>query len=204
MLSFSKSALAVVLILSAGTASAGKKRVTLYFQPTHPPNAPCLNLPLISWEESDSFFKDVKQVKSKGAVGYRRGNDIIENFPDELTVNILFLRGNWLFSTCGAGLRFDPETVCIHAEWRDGSQARTAKGTVVQSESGTIGTVWCEDRCTEGWQYKLRIESENVSLADNLVIRIDAENGSSLAEYVGKVAAVEVERTPSANLAPLP
>jgi hypothetical protein len=204
MSSISKPALALVLIMNAMTASAGKKRVTLDFQPAHPPSSPCLKSPFISWEESDLFFKGVKQVKSNHGVEYCRGNDIVQIFPDELTINVVFWHVPQLFGTCGAGFQVDPATVRFHAEWRNGSQTRTAKGTVIQSEPAKIGTVWCEDGCTESWQYQLRIESDNVSLEDTLVIRMDGEDGSPVAECIGNVAAVDAERTSAANLAPLP
>jgi len=204
MVSASKAVIVVGLFFYALTASAGKKRVTFDFQPTHPPSSPCLNSPLISWEESDSFFKDVKQVKTKGALEYRKGNHIIHNFPDEMVVHIVFLRGHWLFGTCGAGFRFDPATVSFHAEWRDGPQTRTANGTVVQSDPSKVVRIWCEDGCVETWEYQLRIESENVPLLDSLVIRMDGENGSRLAEYVGKATAIAVEQTRSPNLSPAP
>jgi len=40
--------------------------------------------------------------------------------------------------------------------------------------------------------YELRIDSQNVPLRDSLVIRIEAEDGTRLAEYIGKLGTNEL------------
>ena len=70
-------------------------------------------------------------------------------------------------------------------EWKHDFQVVRAEGSFVVSEEAP--QTWCEDRCSGHWIYELRIDSQNVPLQDDLVIRIEAEDGTRLAEYVGRL-----------------
>jgi hypothetical protein len=179
----------VLFIVSAtliGTASAGGKNVNgLSFRPSPQPKVPCLFQPFQIWQQPDPFFKNLKQVKSKGTVQYRRGRDVVENFPDSTNITVEFWQGVREFDACNPLPRFDPAKVKFHLEWKHDSQVVPAEGSFVVSEEPP--QTWCEDRCSRHWTYELRIDSQNVPLQDSLVIRIEAEDGARLAEYIGKL-----------------
>jgi hypothetical protein len=60
--------------------------------------------------------------------------------------------------------------------------------------------MWCEERCVVRWSYELRIDSQNVPLQNDLVIKIEAQDGTRLAEYVGKLASSNVQAQPVFDL----
>ena len=182
----------LLLALSAmliSEAWGGDKTVNgLSFQLSPPPKAPCLFQPFHVWQEPNPFFKNLKQVKGKQSLQYRRGDDIIANFSDSMTIRVWFWKGVSVsaFNSCSALPAFNPARIKFQAEWKNDSQTVPAKGNFVQSEQASPQT-WCEDKCVDGWIYELRIDSENVPLRDDLVIRIEAQDGTRLAEYVGKL-----------------
>jgi len=70
-------------------------------------------------------------------------------------------------------------------EWKHDAHIVPAKGTFFVSEESQ--QTWCEDKCSGRWKYELTIDSQNVPLQHNLIIRIEAEDGTRLAEYVGEL-----------------
>ena len=151
---------------------------------------PCLSQPFQIWHWPDPiFFKDLKQVKSKpGTRQYRRGRDLVDNFPDSTDITVEFWPGLPEFKACSALPPFDPANVKFHLEWKHDAQIVPAKGTFFVSEESQ--QPWCEDNCSGRWTYQLRIDSQDVPLHDNLIIRIEAEDGTRLAEYVGELDAL--------------
>jgi hypothetical protein len=168
------------------TAWAGGKNVNgLTFKPSPQPRVPCLFQLFHVWHQQDPFFKDLKQVKSKHAFQYRRGREVVENFPDSTSITIAFWQGMPGFDFCNTLPAFDPAKVKFHTEWKNDSHTVPAKGSFVASEEAP--QLWCEDKCGGRWSYELRIDSQNVPLQDNLIIRIEAEDGTRLAEYTGEL-----------------
>jgi hypothetical protein len=128
-------------------------------------------------------------VKSKpGTRQYRRGRDLVESFPDSTDITVEFWPGLPEFKACSALPPFDPANVKFHLEWKHDAQIVPAKGTFFVSEESQ--QPWCEDNCSGRWTYQLRIDSQDVPLHDNLIIRIEAEDGTRLAEYVGELDAL--------------
>ena len=169
------------------SAPAGQKKVTgLTFQPSQSSQTPCAYSPIHISQEPNAFFQDLKQVKAKGMAEYRHGKEVVATFPDELTLRVEIARGVTTMPTCGVKANFYSATVQFRAEWWDGSQRIVVKGTVVRTD-WEAPAIWCEDSCGGYWEYELRIDSENVPLKDRLLVRVDTENGTSLAEYVGEL-----------------
>ena len=81
---------------------------------------------------------------------------------------------------------FDPAKLKFRATWHDTSQTKIADGTVVATEWQDPGP-WCEDRCGGLWVYELRIDSEKLPLATQLAITIDSDDGTHLAEFLGRL-----------------
>jgi hypothetical protein len=148
-------------------------------------------------------------VKAKGKSQYRRGGESVTNFPDTTTVKVVFSRGPAGLDACAILPPFDPARINFRVEWRDGQHAVLAKGKFVESREPRRET-WCEDGCSGGqWIYELRVDSQGMPFADELVIRIEATDGTCLAEFVGKVTESDAppanfQLIQATNLAPAP
>ena len=191
-----------VILLSSARAGQKKKISGLIFQPSQNSKTPCVYSPIHISQEPNAFFQDLKQVKAKGTTEYRHGKDAVATFPDELTLRVEIVRGPATMPTCGVTPNFDSATVQFRAEWWNGSQRVAAKGTVVRTD-WEAPAIWCEDGCGGYWEYELRIDSENVPLKDQLVVRVDTENGTPIAEYVSELGTNDPNQM-SPNLAPVP
>ena len=174
---------AALLALVSSPAFAGKKKIdSLIFQPAHASVAGCAQGPFLVLQEPDPFFKNFTRAKTHGIEQFRRGEEVVDKFPDELTVTVQFSQ-NAVPSLCPV-IGLDPKSLKFRATWRDAGSTKVAAGTVVESELLDQGP-WCEDKCGGMWKYELRINSEGVSLQDRLVINVDATDGTHIAEYVG-------------------
>jgi hypothetical protein len=180
--------LALSTMLISGAWAGGKKVSGLSLQSSPQPKAPCLSQPFHIWHKPDAFFKNLKQVKRKRTLLYRRGNDVVANFPDSTTIIVDFWQGLSGPSACSILPVFDPARVRLRAEWRNDSQTMPATGNFAIAGK-TSPQSWCEDKCVVRWTYELTIDSQNVPLQNDLLLRIETDNGSRLAEYVGKLSA---------------
>lgn len=189
--------LLTVAVAVTGHGWAGKKTVHgLLFQPNPLPKTPCRVEPFYVWHDPDPFFKDLKQVKNHAAVEYRRGQDLVTSFPEAIVVRILYWpQGAPEVGACALVPAFDPAKVKFRVEWRSEGLHLPADGDFVVSGSAAPRP-WCEEKCAGQWSYELTIDSQNISLRSDLVIRIETAEGVRLTEYVGKIS--------TENLPPLP
>ena len=185
--------LALPAMLISEVWAGGKTVNGLSFQLSPQPKAPCLFQPFHIRQDSDPFFKDLKQVKSKHTLQYRRGNNVVANFPDSITIRVAFWKAVAEFNSCNPLPAFDPAKLKFRVEWKNDSQIVPANGKFIQFEE-SLPQTWCEDKCAGGWEYELRIDSQNVPLQDDLVIRIEAQDGTRLAEYVGKLSTADSQQ----------
>jgi len=185
--------------LLVSEAWAAKTVNGLNFQPSPPPAKECMYQPFHVSHERDAFFQELKQTKSKGTLQYRKGRDIVVRYPDFTTVRVEFWRGLPEFGSCRALPAFDPAKLKFHIDWRNPSRTTPANGKVVQWQESSAQP-WCEDKCGGRWVYELRIDSQDVPLQDDLVIRIDSQDGSRLAEYVGKLGRVNSQQQRSVRI----
>jgi hypothetical protein len=184
-------ALLIGSVVFAGQAWAGAKTVNgLAFQLSPPPKEHCLFQPFHVWHERDAFFKGLKQVKTKPTTQYRRGHDVVENYPDSTTVRVELGQGLPEFNSCIVLPKFDPAKLQFRVEWQIGSQVAPAKGTFVVAERSSPQP-WCENRCTDYWAYELRIDSQNVPLQSELLLTIETKDGTRLAKYLGKLSTAQ-------------
>jgi hypothetical protein len=175
-----------LLTLLPFSSSAGKNKIEgLAFQPAQVAGSPKCFDPMFSIEqEPDTFFKGLKHAKNHGVVTFRRGNSVVENFPDELRLKVLFVRRRTEFGSCAVEGAFDPARIKFRAEWKSGSRSQAAEGVIVQSEWQNPGP-WCEDHCDGYWIYELRINSAGVALTNQLFVAVNAEDGTRLEQLVG-------------------
>jgi hypothetical protein len=72
------------------------------------------------------------------------------------------------------------------------STSRTLPADGVALQQQDLGPEpFCELKCANTWIYKLRIESKEIPLTDNLVIVIDSPEGKHLANPVGGLGSLE-------------
>jgi len=135
-------------------------------------------------QEPDPYFQDIRKSRVDGSVRFERTGKILENFPDELTLHLVFLP-NPHFCTVAVP-QFDPEKIKFKAVWRNESQILPAEGTFFLSERPEP-RIWCEDHCGGSWVYELRIESAGVPLTDQLEVTVEAENGSRIVQFAGEL-----------------
>jgi len=186
----------VLIALSAllvSEAWAGKTVNGLSFELSPPPTKQCIYQPFQVRHEPNAFFKGLKEVKGKSPPQYRKGHDIVANYPDSTTVRVEFWQGLPEMNSCSPLPTFDPAKLKFHVEWQNSSQAVPAKGNSVDSQELSPQT-WCEDKCAGHWVYALRIDSEDVPLQSNLVLTIETEGGTRLAKYVGKLSTTKVQQ----------
>jgi hypothetical protein len=180
-----------VVVLSATLitlALAREKKVYgLGFAPTQQANAPCGPRDFFVSHQADSFFSNLKVAKSKGIAHYYRGHAAVASFPDSTVVRVLFWHFPSVTNVCSPLPTFNPAKVQFNVEWKDNGQVVPGKGSFVKSQEAAPAS-WCEDSCAGAWVYELRIDSQNVPLNDSLVIRIDAQDGTRLAEYTGRLS----------------
>src|SRR5204862_918662 len=109
--------LALCAMLVSEAWAAGKSVYGLSFQLSQPLKAPCLLQAFHVWQEPDPFFKNLKQVKGKRTLQYRRGHNIVANYPDSTIVRVVFSQGVSRFNTCHALPPVDPQQDKFHLEW---------------------------------------------------------------------------------------
>jgi hypothetical protein len=179
-------ALAFSALLINEAWAGGKTIKGLSFQLSPSPKQQCLYQPFHVRQEPDAFFKGLKQVRSKGKSEYRKGHDIVTNYPDLITVRVELSQSLTEFNSCGALPRFDPANLRFLVEWHNNSKLMPAGGKFLVSKM--LPPTWSEDRCGEYCAYELRIDAQDVALQSDLVITIETLDGALLAKYVGKVS----------------
>jgi hypothetical protein len=147
-------------------------------------------------QEPNPFLMNVVEFKEKGVVKFRSDTQTVENYPDEITLRIEY-RVDAAFSKPTLSTKppkacdpIDPGRVRVKATWSNTSRTLAADGTVLQQQD--VGPEsFCELKCSDLWVYKLRIESKDVPLTDNLVILIDSPDGRHFAKLAGGLGPLE-------------
>ena len=175
---------AVSAMLVSGASAGGKKINGLNFQLALADS--CFSQYIYIWPAPDPYFENLTQRKIRGIPQYRRGNNIVASFPDSTTVLVVFWQDLSALSACGTA--FDPARLKFYLLWNNDSQTIPAnvKSVFVRK---SLPQNWCEYKCSTRWTYELKIDSQDVPLHNDLLLRIESEDGGRLAEYVGKLSA---------------
>lgn len=164
-----------------------KSVVGLDFQPSTLPRPNCTAQPFFVSQERDEFYKGLKEVKSKPAVPYRRGHDVVVSYPDSTKVRLELWKEFPETNPCLVLPKFDPAKLQFRVEWQNGQQIVPGKGKFAVSEPSSPQP-WCEDKCRAVWAYELTVDSEKVPLQSQLILTIETEDGTQLAKYLGKLS----------------
>lgn len=146
-------------------------------------------------QEPNPFLINVTEFEEKGVIRFRSNTGILENYPDAITLRIEYALQPGFLST---GVRkpsavcdsIDPSLFKFKALWSNISRALPADVVVLQRDN--LGPEpFCELRCADVWNYKLRIKSKNIPLTDNLLILVDSPKGKLLAKLVGALGPLD-------------
>jgi len=181
-----------VALVSSSPAKSKPKNMSIWMMPLEGCS---------SWfyveQEPNPFLMNVLEFKEKGVVKFRSDSGVMENYPNEITLRIQYRRADDGFLSTTASTKppkvcepIDPSRVKFKATWNNKSRSLRAEGIVLQQEN--LGPeAFCELKCSDLWLYKLRIESTDVPLTDNLLILIDSVEGKHLAKLVGGLGPLE-------------
>jgi hypothetical protein len=127
----------------------------------------------------DSSLAKLRKKRSAAGTEFHRGKNVVDRFPDELMVELSVtdcaspyavpVRRNIL-----ASMQFE-------AQWRRGSEERPVSGLYVPRMRSTEGSPEPSDTIQI---YELSIQSADVPLTDQLVLRVSSADGKKIAEFV--------------------
>ena len=148
-------------------------------------------------QEPSPFLKNVEEVKVNGAVRFRQGSTLLENFPDDITLNVTYRSDpGGIFRGQRAPCKtFDPGAVKIAPKWKSNTGTTIANGAM--SAKKLPPEPMCETTCAESWVYTLAIESRNIPLTNDLVLTIDADDGTHIATLRGGLGPLTMAITPA-------
>lgn len=174
-------------LLIALIAFASEKRVVgMEFSSTELVKSSTLSPFRISLVQNP-FFAGLREIRKKKTVEYRRGNEVVSNFPDEITVKVEVTPPPLIQGQPGIPAGFKAEGVKFSAAWNDGTRTVAARGMSVVEQTEKSPAL-CEDACGGYAEFELRIESAGRPLTDRILIRIDTTDGHPLGEYAGVVS----------------
>jgi hypothetical protein len=157
--------------------------------------------PFFASAESDPNWSDVKVVKVKGVMNVRRGDSLVESYPEEIRLHITY-------GSAYDGVQFSkPAPNCTEsldaahfqfsASWKNQSRTVPAHGSLLNAEWHPP-TPWCELRCHDWWTYEIRLESANIPITDELLVTVHTPDGKLVSTLVGHLEPVERKATPTA------
>ena len=184
--------LASLVLVSSALAKSKPKNMSIWMMPVDSCNA------LFEVEqEPNPFLTNVIEFKEKGVVRFRRDKEMLENFPDDVTLIINYRKAEAGFYKTSVTTKaqkaceeLDPSRVQFKVMWSNKLRTLNADGIVLQQQNRGP-EAFCELKCADLWVYELRIESKNVPLTDNLVILIDSPEGRHLAKLAGGLGPLE-------------
>jgi hypothetical protein len=184
--------LASLMLVSSAPAKSKPKNMSIWMMPTDSCNA------LFEVEqEPNPFLTNVIEFQEKGVVKFRRDKETLENFPDEVTLMVNYRRAEAGFFKTSVATKaqkaceeLDPSSVQFKVMWSNKFRTVNAHGVVLQQQDRGPEP-FCELECADLWVYKLRIESKDVPLTDNLVILIDSADGKHQAKLAGGLGPLE-------------
>jgi hypothetical protein len=146
-------------------------------------------LALAANANKDPFLADLKIRKRNGNEEFRKGSTQVQVFPEYLTVT--FLGG---LHQCGPReegrerpeLRMDPgfmDSLRFDAYWKRGFDLARSSVKVMSKERSSYQLKDGE----ELWTYELAVKSENVPLADALVLVVRDASGQEISRLSGRL-----------------
>ncbi len=123
---------------------------------------------------------------------FRRGTEVLENFPDEIRLKIYYRLtiGGFAPVRSNPCKPVDLSTMKFKAIWSNKFRSLVADGTLLNAERHDPEPL-CENKCSEWWTYDLRIETSGVPLTDDLLLLIDSADGAHFAKLTEGLGPLE-------------
>jgi len=127
----------------------------------------------------DSSLAKLRKKRSAAGTEFHRGKNVVERFPDELMVEISV-------TDCASPYAVPVSrdilgSMQFDAQWRRGSEERPVSGLYVPRVRSRDGLPQASDTVQV---YELSIQSADVPLTDQLVLRVSSADGKRIAEFV--------------------
>jgi hypothetical protein len=146
----------------------------------HVPGGPCFHL--LEHLTADNFFENLRRVDSTAGTFYKRGNDIVTDFPEVMHLNFelydvpcpdqLQVTGTrvYLSKSMISNLRFG-------FAWKHGMDMRAARQISLKNAEAHPIQPYAEDLADElpkkyEWEFEFDVPSKGVPLTDSLVLVI--------------------------------
>lgn len=146
---------------------------------------------------AENFFENLRRVDSAGGTLYRRGNDVITEFPDQLHLSFLLYDhpcGNSL-QEAGTRVYLDRAMISrfrIRFAWKHGMEMRPAKDVVLKHvEAQPVANYANEIKENMPqryeWWFEFDVPSKGVPLTDSLVLMIHEPDGHIAARVTARM-----------------
>jgi hypothetical protein len=146
----------------------------------HVPGGPCFHL--VEHVTADTFFDNLRRVDSTAGTFYKRGNDIVTEFPEVMRLSFelydepcsdqLQVTGTrtYLSSSMISNLRFG-------FAWKHGMDMRAARQISLKNAEAHVIQPYAQDLADElpkkyEWEFEFAVPSKGVPLSDSLVLII--------------------------------
>ena len=159
------------------------------------PDGPCFRL--TGRLTSDNFFTNLRRVDADGGTLYRRGNDLVTEFPDKMRLNFVLYDFPCMDSLQQAGTRTyltaaAISTLRIRFSWKRGMEMRPAREIVMnkverQPIPAFPGEVNEHSPVLYEWWFDFEVPSKGVPLTDSLVVIILTPDGRIIARVAARL-----------------
>jgi hypothetical protein len=159
------------------------------------PNGPCFRL--TGRLTSEDFFTNLRRVDSNSGTIYRRGNDVITEFPEVMHLSFVIYDHpcSYNIEDIGAHAYLTKAMVSsfrIGFSWKRGMEMRPARQVSLKKAEGHLLTPY-DQGVTEQlpqryeWWFEFDVPSKDVPLTDSLVLVLYSPNGHVIARVAGRM-----------------
>jgi hypothetical protein len=134
---------------------------------------------------SGKFFEDLKRTDTGSQPEYRRGGQVVTEYPESLTTSIRIVGDQ-----CAAALPNSPSAIfngdsyslTFEVEWKDGMQLRPAvlSPVVAHCAGSRILTVPSRDFTIPSITCQMTVDSRGVPLVNHLIVSVFSADGKRL------------------------
>jgi hypothetical protein len=127
----------------------------------------------------DSSLAKLRKKRSATGTEFHRGKNVVDRFPDELMVEVSVTDCTSPYAVPVS--RDILDSMEFDAQWRRGSAERPVSGLYVPRVRSRVSVPETGDTVQI---YALSIQSADVPLTDQLVLRVSSSGGRKIAEFV--------------------
>jgi len=158
-------------------------------------NGPCFRLN--GRLSSDDFFDNLRRVDSTSGTLFRRGNDVITEFPDQMHLSVVLTDRPCSDSLQQTGTRIYLTKAIIASmrvsfAWKRGMELRPAREITLKNAEAHLIPPYAQELAAElpdryEWSFDFSVPSKGVPLMDSLVIVFTAPNGHIIARVAARM-----------------